>query len=347
MQYSYPNISVTEEDVTIIREILSSGWVSIGKYMERLEDRIREIHKVPYVVACSNATTGLIIALKAAGIRNKKVALPAFTWPSTLYALECNNNQPLFVDIDKNNWSMDCSNIPKEAEAIIGVDVFGSQCPKIESSLPVVYDAAHGFGLSSVGHRGIAEVISLSFTKITTAMEGGAILTSDPKIADIAKELRRLSGRLGEINAYVALKSIDLYLSETKEKRQQIINKYRDNLVSLHYPTLGLEFQHFTETNNSVYAVKFPSSATRNTVYAALLKEDIETKIYYDPLVSGLENTDNLFSRILALPVRTDLPISYVDSICNIVINSMKTMYTPGKRYLDGIYVQTYLRREV
>lgn len=322
--YGHPNISVNDDLMQKIEEVLSSGWVSIGKHMERLEDHFREKCGVKHAIACSCATTGLIIAIKAAGWKNKRVGLPAFTWPSTLYALECNGNIPVFNDINKNTWLVDCEGI---CDHIISVDTFGSEAPFSHSGPDenVIYDAAHSYGNPNLGQRGLAEVVSLSFTKNVTATEGGMILTNDDNLAETATELRRLSGRMEEINALIAMGSIKQYDDNSDFQR---INYYEKHICVPHKKQLCESYSSL-----SVYSIMFEDRITRDAVRVALAKAGCETKVYYDPLISGLPSTDYVYDRILSLPIHEGVK-EVQDEIIEIINTAARGAKTPGKDFL-------------
>jgi dTDP-4-amino-4,6-dideoxygalactose transaminase len=315
-----------------IEKVIKSGWVSIGDNVEQLEGHFIEEFGVKHAIATNCATTGLIIAIKAAGWKNRNVHIPAFTWPSTAYAVECNNNTVICRDIDRDTWLMKhFIDYPLNGDCVIPVDIFGSKA-NVYSAFPIenrIYDAAHSYGIEGLGHRGIAEVVSLSFTKVITAMEGGMILTNDDKLADTARELRRLSGRMGEINALVALQSIERY-KITTDRRQDVVGKYIHG-INIPYDTQLIN----TTTNYSVFSMLFKETTTRNSVMKALTENGVETKVYYDPLFPGLQNTDYVYNRILSLPTHSGINPSDVKKIIKIINESAET--TPGKNYLiDG-----------
>ncbi len=319
-----------------IKEIINSGWVSIGKYVKKLEDHFIQEYGVKHAIGCSSATTGLIIAIKSAGWKNRNVYIPSFTWPSTAYAVDCNRNAVLCRDINRDTWLMNAfGEMPKNHECIIPVDIFGNHAP-IHEAFPLenrIYDAAHSYGVQGLGHRGIAEVVSLSFTKVVTAMEGGVILTNHEGLANTARELRRLSGRMGEINALVALQSIERHFIN-EDKRQDIIGKYMDG-ISIPFSVQ----QTNIATNHSVFTILFKETTTRNAVMKALAENGVETKVYYDPLIHGLANTDYVYNRILSLPSHSGIRPKDQNRIINIINESAET--TPGKNFLmDGWDVQ-------
>lgn len=329
--FGSPNLIIDDNTFDEIKKIINSGWVSIGNHTETLENIFKERFKVKHAIACSNATTGLIIAVKAAGWKNKRIAVPSFTWPSTLYSIESNSgNTPVFCDIDEETWLM---NPPEEDyDAILAVDTFGNQCDlSVDSNIPIIYDAAHGFGLKGLGQRGLAEVVSFSFTKLVTAMEGGMILSNDDQFAKTATELRRLSGRMLEINALLAKKSIEYYDNTYKSEKYNKIEKY---LKGFEFPFKTQKIP--TDTNYSVFSILLEDQNTRNSMMKELEKNDIETKIYYDPIVSGLKNTDYVYSRIISLPINKDIDEITQNSIIEIMNKVSESCDTPGKKYMKS-----------
>jgi dTDP-4-amino-4,6-dideoxygalactose transaminase len=323
-----PDIRWSKELERDIAAIVKSGWVSIGEWVEALEERFKALTGCKHAIGCSSATTGLVIAIKAAGWCDRVVHLPAFTWPSTLYAVKCNANAEWFHDIDRDTWLMDFKYDGEYSDdCIVPVDVFGSQSskPLDFSKERVIIDAAHGFGLPLLGKRGIAEVVSLSFTKVVTGMEGGIILTDDDDLAEIATELRRLSGRMGEINARIAMQSLDSY-EERKETTKAIIGTY---LVNLNMKAYCQDLKGGGVP--SVFSLLFDETVTRNSVMKALAKKGVETKVYYDPLICGHPNTDYVYNHILSLPTHEGI-IPYQTDIINIINSSAET--TPAKQYL-------------
>jgi len=324
INYYQPSLRLTKDDMNEINNIFTSGWVSISNNVEKLEEVCRKKFNVKYAIACSCCTQGLIISIKASGWKNKRIAVPAFTWPSTVYAIECTTgNKAVFCDIDISTWQMDLDSIDYDSyDVVLGVDLFGNQL-KLNTDKPVIYDAAHGFGLEGLGSRGDAEVVSFSFTKVVSATEGGMILTNNKKIYETAYELRRLSARMEEVNAVVALRSIADY-KKSHSKRIDIIQLYNNNLkISYQSQVIPID------TNYSVFAIMLDSKEIRDLVVDVLEENNIEVKVYYEPIIEGLNSTDLLYARIIALPVYSQMKDS-IKFICDI-INSTVEMYKNNK----------------
>jgi len=176
-----------------------------------------------------------------------------------------------------------------------------------------------------LGHRGLAEIVSLSFTKVVTGMEGGMILTNNDTLAETATELRRLSGRMGEINALIALDSIKNYEPSVT---QFVINHYKKH-ISVPYKCQTIA----SDTNNSVFSVRFETTAVRDAIRIALEKQGVETKVYYDPLQRGHPETERLYNTILSIPTHTEAS-RHQEQIIEIINEVGRSARTPGMSYL-------------
>jgi dTDP-4-amino-4,6-dideoxygalactose transaminase len=310
-RFGRPTFRLGRDEHRAIRETLRTGWVSNGEHVRRLEQHFMDRFRVRHAIATSNCTQGLVIALRSAGLTGARVALPAFTWPSTLYALLQNHCTPVFADVDPETWLVDLASVRKKVDAVVAVDCFGSEAA-VKAKVPVIYDAAHGYGLPRLGRRGLVEVVSLSFTKLPTAGEGGMILTNDARIAREALELRRLSARMLEFAAVVGLNSVTHY-DATYLAKLQVIERYR-KLLRVPFREQGVP----RASNYSVFSVTFDQKAVRDRVARALAERGFETKVYYDPLVRGLKHTEAVYERILALPTYPEIARK-VGQICAIV----------------------------
>jgi len=179
-------------------DILDSGQLTNGRTVAELEEAAAELLEVPHVVAVSNCTAGLMLVLQAAGVGGgRPVVMPGFTFSATAHAAHWAGGTPLFAEAREQDITLD----PADAEArlksadrpaaLMATHVYGTPCQVEElqriadtAGVPLVYDAAHGFGSSRqgvpVGGFGLAEVFSMSPTKVAVAGEGGLVATRDP-----------------------------------------------------------------------------------------------------------------------------------------------------------------------
>ena len=313
-----PIIRPTLVDFTEIekefREVWSSGQVTVSKYTNLFEEKIRKTLKVKNVIAVSSCTSGLILAVKALELKGE-VILPTFTFTATAHALAWNNVMPVFCDYEKGTFNIDVrkieSLITKKTTAIMPVYIFGVP-PKINElqrlaskyNLKLIFDSAQGLGARYKGKLsggfGDVEVFSLSPTKVISSIEGGLVTTNNNELADKIRKMRDygksddgedmdyigLSARISEFHSIVGLKNFAQF-RKLINSRLSRIELYKRNLRNLK----GVSFQSIPEGCESTgnYMVLFidnkKANATRDEVYAYLKDNDIQTKRYFYPAV--------------------------------------------------------------
>lgn len=306
-----PTLPPPEELLDSLQEILSTGMLTTGKYVRELEARVAEYLGVPYAVAVSSCTSGLMLVLRAYGLVGE-VLLPSFTFPVTGHVALWNQLEPHFVDIDPQTFNMDPHLVeqalgPKTA-AILGVHIYGNPSYPTEleeiarrHGVKLVFDAAHGLGATyrgrKVGSFGDAEVFSLSPTKLVVAGEGGIVATRDEELARLIRigrdyanpgnydtEYAGMNARMPEMNAALGLKTLEM-LDENVKRRNRLVGLYRDGLGQLP----GLRFQVIDEEADTTYkdfGMLTDSGAfglSRDELAVALEAEGVITRKYYSP----------------------------------------------------------------
>jgi dTDP-4-amino-4,6-dideoxygalactose transaminase len=343
-----PNVSTLIEPLT---DILSTGQLSCnGKYVKTLEYRICNYLSIEHSLAVSNGTSGLILLLKALGLKGK-VILPSFNFSASVHALKWCNIEPVFVDIDPFTFNIDCNKIEElidnDTSAVLGLNCFGVPCEndtlkKIASkfNLSLLFDSTHAFGSKyknqPIGTFGEAEVFSTSATKLFTTGEGGFVTTSSAVLAEKIEVLRNygnalehekmcvgLNGRMNELSAILGLSTID-YADINVKNRNHLAKIYQNDLKYLP----GISFQHVPENSLSTYkdfAIVIDSKVfgiSRNLLIKALKMENIDTKSYFFPPIHQhpsyiienvtLKNTEQISENVLSLPMYSHLEESTV-----------------------------------
>lgn len=347
----------TNEDqsrvVELIEGALSSGQLTDGPLTRTLEETAAERFGVDHCVAVASCTTGLLFVLQALHI-DGAVGLPSFTFAATAHVIRWNGLEPRFLDCDPSTWCLTPENVHGSLSALVAVHVSGVPCDvrrleELASSLdiPLVFDAAHGAGaLASIdGHRsplggfGVAEVFSLTPTKVLSGAEGGLVTTND---ADFAEQIRLarnygnpgdydtrlpgLNGRLSELHAAIALVAFD-HLEERVEYRNRVADRYRELLGDIP----GVGFQSVGSGDRSSYKdftilIGDEFGCTREQVVGALDHEGVATRQYYSPPVHlhhayadlplrKLPVTEALGDQVISLPIWSHLPLDDVDRI--------------------------------
>lgn len=156
-----------------VNEVLTSGHLSAGSWVARLEDLFADFLGARYAIAVVNGTCGLHAAIQTLPKKNI-YRIPSLTFVATANAFSFGNNKVRFVEYDRY---ADCP-----------VDVLGHphfQITDIRDSSQALGSKIHG---QYIGSRGTC-IFSFNQNKIITGGSGGIITTDDE---GIARELRRL-----------------------------------------------------------------------------------------------------------------------------------------------------------
>ncbi len=344
------------EYARLLEGVWSSKMLSnFGPLAVRLENQSQEYLGARYLLSASSGDVALTLAVKALGLpANSRILVPSFTFNSTINAVIWNGHRPVFVDIDPETLNMDPRAAADQAEgaaAILATHVFGNPADvdalsllALEADIPLLFDAAHGYGSMHtrrhVGTFGSAEVFSLSGTKPVTSAEGGLIATSDPELANRFRYLRAygfqndyvshyvgLNGKLSELHAALGLLSM-ARIEEAVATRHRHVAAYRARLGTL----LDVGFQKIATRDRSTYkdfALLFREGSTRNRVEAALADRGIQTKRYFRPCHEmpayreyserPLPVTESTYARILCIPLFEEMTDIQRDLVCTVI----------------------------
>jgi dTDP-4-amino-4,6-dideoxygalactose transaminase len=328
------------------------GILTNGPLVRELEADAAERLGVTDVVAVSSCTSALMLVLRAFDVSGS-VVIPSFTFCATAQAASWNGLEPIFADCDPESFQLAPASAEQRwgsATALVATHIFGAPCPVEELEalaqkhrVPLLFDAAHGFGArragTPIGAFGTAAVFSLSPTKPLVAGEGGLIATKDASLASAMRDGRNygdsgdydprllgLNARMSEMHAALALESLAMF-DETLARRQEVARWYTDALTDVR----GVQCQKVDDGDESTYkdfgilidAEEFGSS--RDAIAAALKADGVETRRYFSPPVhrqryyndrqSDLPVTDDVAARVVNLPIYPALDFSTVTAI--------------------------------
>lgn len=205
-----------------LRECLDSTFVSsVGKFVDRFEMELAAYTGAKHTVAVVNGTAALHVALRLAQVRrDDEVVVPALTFVATANAVSYCGAVPHFADSEERTLGLDpralrdhlratseirssqCVN--RETGRVIRalvpmhafghpVDIEGLLAVARDFHLSLVEDAAESLGSTISGRHtgtfGLMGTLSFNGNKTVTTGGGGAILTSDRKLAARAKHL--------------------------------------------------------------------------------------------------------------------------------------------------------------
>lgn len=330
-------------------EIVRTGQLTKGRHLEEFETASRDYLQVAHCIGVSSCTSGLMLVLQALRRRlpvglAPRIAVPSFTFLAGVTALIWAGFEPVFVESDPHTMLIDLQDLERalregSVAAVLAVHCFGNPVPAsaIEAlcrqyEVPLVYDAAHGFGSldmgEKVGRSGWCQVFSLTPTKMVVAGEGGMIATGDPELAHELRVGREygndgsydtvfpgLNARMSEFHAALGCASLAL-LEEVVAHRNEVAQELREALAGIE----GVGFQRIVPHSRTTYkdfTITIDSDsfgADRDSVAKALLSEGVPSRKYFAPACHEhrafkqfsqrpLPKTELLASQCLSIPL--------------------------------------------
>jgi dTDP-4-amino-4,6-dideoxygalactose transaminase len=199
--FNYRGAFAAREDefLDIIRDVVRRGAFIQQRDLAEFEDALARYLGVSHAFGVANATDGLVMSLRAAGIRQgDEVIFPSHTMVATAAAVAHVGGVPVAVDISDDNLidpaSIEAA-ITDKTRAIMPVHLNGRTCDMDaieriarEHDLLIVEDAAQALGSKFKGRYagtfGIAAAISFYPAKILGCFgDGGAVVTNDAQVA--------------------------------------------------------------------------------------------------------------------------------------------------------------------
>ncbi len=324
-------------DLGLMQQQLSEIWQSgiLTNYGEKhalLEKELAKFLKISNIILYNNATTALLIAIRALDLKGEVITTP-FTFGATTHTLNWNNITPVFCDIDENNLCINPDKIEElitdKTSGILGVHVYGQTCAvkKIDTiaknhHLKVIYDAAHAFTTEinneSITNYGDASILSFHATKLFNTAEGGAIVFQDERYRQKLNLLKNfgikneeevvfagINGKMNEIQAALGLLNLKLVESEQK-KRSKVAEMYRLYLNNIEGIRL-LKTEVGTSNSYQYFPIIIDEAkfgATRDDVHGNLKAQNIFSRKYFYPLISNYDCYKNLPSAAInKLPI--------------------------------------------
>ena len=209
-----------------IKDILRTKQVSNGKYVRKLEHKLRQIHKVDYAICFANCTTATLLTFYALNI--KKVAMPSFTWISTKTALDMLDIKIYNLNIEKDTFLVskdEQQKLEDKVDFFFLTSTFGNK-PDVLYPEKTILDSAHCTGHKGFGNLAKVELLSFSPMKTFTGIEGGAVLTNDVFLASELIVLQKYFGRMSEINAKVVLYNLNRR-KQIFSWKHKVFNEYK------------------------------------------------------------------------------------------------------------------------
>jgi len=200
-----PNESGDDALISLITLFLPHRWKS-GKETNLCIKELNSIFPYGKIAFFLSARSGLFFLLKSLHIsQDSQVAVTGFTCEAVVLPVQANSLHPLYIDIEKETYSMEYEDLVKKITAqtkvIILQHTFGLipknrdrvlQLAK-EKGLFVIEDLAHGFTPSFWQKEILSDkqslLLSFGRSKALSSVFGGAIVTNEIKLNNAISQI--------------------------------------------------------------------------------------------------------------------------------------------------------------
>jgi len=360
-----PFLPPFDELAPLLRDVWSNKFLTNnGPYHEEFESILCDYLGVPYVSLFNNCTTALLAAVKTLNLTGEVITTP-YSFVATSHALLWNGIRPVFVDIEESTLGIDpiCAEaaITNKTSGILPVHCYGIPCnvdllDEISNAyrLPIVYDAAHAFGVSchcgSLLMHGELSVLSFHATKVFNTFEGGAIVCKDLKTKESIDRFKNfgftdevsvksvgINGKMNEFSAALGIIQIR-HIQKVIAMREAVDFRYREQLKNL--PGVTLVNTRLPVNPNFAYfpiLIDEDYPLTRDELYLKLKTNRIYARRYFFPLISqhpmyrdlpsstrdNLPVATRIAESILCLPIHPELSESDQSRVIEIIIEPL------------------------
>ncbi len=323
-------LSIKTEIDDAIQNVINETAFIKGKYVNQFEDDFLNAYGVKHTISCANGTDAIYIALKALGIGlGDEVITVANTWISTAETISQAGAKPVFVDINSEFYTIDCSkieeNITKKTKAIIPVHLFGQ--PADMSAIVAICEKYGLFLIEDCAQAHFAEwngkkvgtfgdVGTFSFfpgKNLGAYGDAGAIVTNNSKLADKMRmfanhgalekhshEIEGINSRMDGMQA--AILSVKLQYIETWSEARYLnalkYNEYLKGIDEISVPQIHQNVKHVFH----LYVIRVKN---RSYLQEKLKLAGIDTGIHYPTPLPFL----NAYKYLNCKP--SDFPVCY------------------------------------
>jgi dTDP-4-amino-4,6-dideoxygalactose transaminase len=297
---------IGNEIASVFQETYARANYILGEQVSAFEKHFAAYCQTQACIGVGNGFDALFIALKVLNLREAdEVIVPANTYAATWLAVRNVRAKIVPVEPDRDTFNLDPiavqSKLTERTRVIVPVHLYGQPCDMTrlseiseKNNIRLVEDNAQAHGARwkdrVTGSWGVINATSFYPTKNLGALgDGGAITTSDLKLAETCRAIRNygstsknifdiegVNSRLDEIQA--AVLSVKLkFLDRWNGQRRRIAELYNEGLTNVQ----ALQIPHCPRDAWHVYHLYVVKAERRDELRQYLAAEGIETMIHY------------------------------------------------------------------
>jgi perosamine synthetase len=300
---------IGEREEQLVLEVLRSGRLSLGPWLERFERAFASAVDARCVSAVSSGTAGLHLALRAAGVgEGDEVITSPFSFVASANVALYERARPVFADIDPVTLNLNpdaaAAAVSERTAAIMPVHVFGypADIAALERlHRPIVEDACEALGArypdgSAVGSGRHLAVFGFYPNKQITTGEGGVVATPDPAVKERIDSERNqgrapdldwldhdrlgFNYRLSDVACALGVAQLE-QLDALLGGRARVAECYREALAGLEDLELPCPDSGGARRGWFVFVVQLPREFDRDSVVRDLARLEIPAKPYF------------------------------------------------------------------
>lgn len=352
--------------------VIDEEYLGAGIFVQEFEKELKNYLGAANVVCVNTGTASLHLALMAAGLRPQdEVLVQSLTYVACFQAITASGAIPVACDVDIRTCTIDLNDAEKrlteKTRAIMPVhyasrpgDLNGVYKFAKSHNLRVIEDAAHSFGGTYKGKKigSFGDIVCFSFDGIKniTCGEGGAVVTSDEKVASFVRDARllgvsndtekRYQGQrswvfdvthqgyryhMSNLFAAIGIEQLRRLEIEFIPKRRELARRYYEAIQGIS----GIEL--FPNDYKEIVPHIFPIrvlNGKRDRLRQCLTQNNIECGVHYFPnhrlsFFCGrkieLPVTDKLYAELLSIPLHPDIDKNDQDQIISCITNFMES----------------------
>jgi perosamine synthetase len=301
-----------EREEELVLEVLRSGRLSLGPWIDRFEEEVAARVGAPYAAALSSGTAGLHLLCQIAGLGpGDEVITSPLSFVASANCFVVEGATPVFADVDPVTLNLDPAAVEaavtERTRAIVAVDMFGFPCELDElravaerHGLAVIEDACESLGAEyrgrPLGAHGPSAVFAFYPNKQMATGEGGIVTTHSEEEWQLLRSLRNqgrsydgggwfnhvrlgLNYRWTDVQAAIGLAQLEK-LDRILELRSSAASRYGELLADVDGVEPPAPDDDAHRRSWFVYVVKLDASLDRAAVMDALRREGVATAEY-------------------------------------------------------------------
>lgn len=273
-----------------------------GPWVVLLESKWQDEFHVKHAIACNSATSGLLAAAFAIGLKpGDEFICPAMTMSATAAAPMFTGATPWFADVEDKTFNADWKEFPFD-RPIFTTNLFGHPselhamrhwCDSdgtflVEDNSQSPFAMERGRYAGTIGHIGI---FSLNVHKPLQCGEGGMITTDDDMLAERLRDfINHGENRGGPIGLNLRMPEVCAAIASAQlDRANQILSQKVEQAMELLYQIGDIPGLRRPETRdgctNVYYTIPFVVEKGRDAFLDAMALEGVPLeKGYIDPL---------------------------------------------------------------